>query len=138
MPASFTRCRIRASRSVENFPRIAFHLCAILIYSPRDTRYNPEIPSFVALPVLLFNLFKVRCVDGLRSTYRVQVPVCVTCFVPAQNQVSNPPGIESKEDARKRGQSSPDRAEALVMAFCRVVAREQTVVFGGNYQISAI
>ena len=29
--------------------------------------------------------------------------------------------IECKEDARKRGQSSPDRAEALVMAFCNIV-----------------
>jgi hypothetical protein len=26
--------------------------------------------------------------------------------------------IESREDAKKRGQSSPDCAEALVMAFC--------------------
>jgi phage terminase large subunit len=45
--------------------------------------------------------------------------------------------IESKEDARKRGQSSPDRAEALVMAFCRIVPREQTVYFGERVQISA-
>jgi hypothetical protein len=37
--------------------------------------------------------------------------------------------IESKEDARKRGQSSPDRAEALVMAFLKIVPREQTFVF---------
>lgn len=46
--------------------------------------------------------------------------------------------IESKEDARKRGQSSPDRAEALVMAFLRVVPREQTIVFGEPVQISPI
>src|ERR1035437_607032 len=44
--------------------------------------------------------------------------------------------IESKEDARKRGQSSPDRAEALVMAFCKIVPREQTVVFGERVVIS--
>jgi phage terminase large subunit len=29
--------------------------------------------------------------------------------------------IESKEDAKKRGQQSPDRAEALVLAFARAV-----------------
>jgi hypothetical protein len=44
--------------------------------------------------------------------------------------------IESKEDARKRGQSSPDRAEALVMAFCKIVPREQTVYFSERVQIS--
>jgi hypothetical protein len=44
--------------------------------------------------------------------------------------------IESKEDARKRGQSSPDRAEALVMAFCKIVPREQTVVFNERVVIS--
>jgi hypothetical protein len=44
--------------------------------------------------------------------------------------------IESKEDARKRGQSSPDRAEALVMAFGRVVPREQTVIIGERVVIS--
>jgi phage terminase large subunit len=46
--------------------------------------------------------------------------------------------VEPKEDARKRGVVSPDRAEAEVMAFVRVVPREQTVVFGGSYQISPI
>jgi hypothetical protein len=44
--------------------------------------------------------------------------------------------IESKEDARKRGQSSPDRAEALVMAFCKIVPQEQTIVFNERVQIS--
>ena len=37
--------------------------------------------------------------------------------------------IESKEDAKKRGQSSPDRAEALVLAFTRVIPRNHTVAF---------
>ena len=46
--------------------------------------------------------------------------------------------IESKEEARKRGQSSPDRAEAMVMAFCRVVPRERSMVYGGHYEISPI
>ena len=36
--------------------------------------------------------------------------------------------IESKEDAKKRGQQSPDRAEALVLAFARAVPRQQTLV----------
>jgi hypothetical protein len=44
--------------------------------------------------------------------------------------------IESKEDARKRGQSSPDRAEALVMAFVRIVPREQTFLLGERVTIS--
>jgi hypothetical protein len=46
--------------------------------------------------------------------------------------------IESKDDAKKRGQSSPDRAEALVMAFARVVPRQQTVVWSAPYSISPI
>lgn len=37
--------------------------------------------------------------------------------------------IESKDQARKRGSRSPDRAESLVLAFCRCVPREQSVVY---------
>ena len=37
--------------------------------------------------------------------------------------------IEPKDDARKRGVQSPDRAEAEIMAFCRVVPREQTITY---------
>jgi hypothetical protein len=37
--------------------------------------------------------------------------------------------IESKEDARKRGQSSPDRAEALVMAFYKIVPQHQALYY---------
>jgi hypothetical protein len=44
--------------------------------------------------------------------------------------------IESKDDSRKRGQSSPDRAEALVMAFVKIVPREQTFVLNERVQIS--
>ena len=44
--------------------------------------------------------------------------------------------IESKEDAKKRGQQSPDRAEALVLAFARVVPRTQTVAFSVPVTIS--
>jgi phage terminase large subunit len=44
--------------------------------------------------------------------------------------------IESKEDARKRGQCSPDRAEALVMAFHKIVARQQTVIYSTPVHIS--
>jgi hypothetical protein len=44
--------------------------------------------------------------------------------------------IESKDDARKRGQSSPDRAEALVMAFYKIILRHQTVVYGERKVIS--
>jgi hypothetical protein len=46
--------------------------------------------------------------------------------------------IESKEDAKKRGQSSPDRAEALVLAFARVVPRHQTAAFSSPVIISPI
>jgi hypothetical protein len=46
--------------------------------------------------------------------------------------------VEPKEDARKRGVQSPDRAEAEVIAFCRVVPRQQTVTWTGEYQISPI
>lgn len=46
--------------------------------------------------------------------------------------------IEPKEEARKRGVSSPDRAEAEMMAFCRVQPKAQVVVFGEPVQISPI
>jgi hypothetical protein len=46
--------------------------------------------------------------------------------------------IESKEEAKKRGQSSPDRAEALVLAFARVVPRQQTIVWSAPYTISPL
>lgn len=47
--------------------------------------------------------------------------------------------VEPKDDARKRGIASPDRAEAEVMAFCRVVPREQTVQYGHErYVISPV
>jgi hypothetical protein len=46
--------------------------------------------------------------------------------------------VEPKEDARKRGIPSPDRAEAEVMAFCKVVPRTQRMVLGGGYQISPV
>jgi hypothetical protein len=41
--------------------------------------------------------------------------------------------IETKDEAEKRGQSSPDRAEALVLAYVQVVPREQTVTFGQHW-----
>lgn len=43
--------------------------------------------------------------------------------------------IEHKDEARARGSSSPDRAEALIMAFARIVPKEQSFEFPG-YQIS--
>jgi hypothetical protein len=46
--------------------------------------------------------------------------------------------IESKEDAKKRGQQSPDRAEALVLAFARPMPRKQTMVFSTRVTISPV
>lgn len=47
--------------------------------------------------------------------------------------------IEQKEKARKRGQASPDRAEAHVLAFTRAVPREVSVSYGPeDYEISPI
>jgi hypothetical protein len=46
--------------------------------------------------------------------------------------------IESKKDAKKRGQASPDRAEALVMAFTPIVPQHQTFVFDERVVISPI
>ena len=37
--------------------------------------------------------------------------------------------IEHKDEARARGSTSPDRAEALVMAFQKIVPREQTIYY---------
>lgn len=46
--------------------------------------------------------------------------------------------IEHKDEARERGSSSPDRAEALIIAFVKIVPREQTQILTGDYQISAV
>ena len=44
--------------------------------------------------------------------------------------------IEHKDEARARGSRSPDRAEALVMAFHQIVPRHQTIVYSAPVQIS--
>lgn len=44
--------------------------------------------------------------------------------------------IESKEEGRKRGQRSPDRAEALAMAFCPIEAQEPVLYLGDRVLIS--
>lgn len=36
--------------------------------------------------------------------------------------------IEHKDQARSRGSSSPDRAEALILAFARIVPKERTII----------
>ncbi|MGC2151714.1 MAG: hypothetical protein WA618_06700 [Terriglobales bacterium] len=46
--------------------------------------------------------------------------------------------VEPKEEARKRGVLSPDRAEAEVMAFCKVVPRQVTVDMTDYQTISSI
>jgi hypothetical protein len=47
--------------------------------------------------------------------------------------------IVPKEEMKKKfNVPSPDRAESLIMAFMRVVPREQSTVLTGDYQISAI
>ena len=46
--------------------------------------------------------------------------------------------VEPKEEARKRGVQSPDRAESEVLAFCRLAPRAQHMVIGGSYQISPV
>ncbi len=38
--------------------------------------------------------------------------------------------IEHKDEAKARGSSSPDRAESLIMAFARLIPKEQTITFG--------
>ena len=46
--------------------------------------------------------------------------------------------IESKDEARKRGVRSPDRAEALMLAFAPVYERpwEGTVIYEDRVKIS--
>jgi hypothetical protein len=46
--------------------------------------------------------------------------------------------IESKEDAKSVGHQSPDRAEALMLAFAHVVPRQQTVAFSQRVSISLV
>jgi hypothetical protein len=46
--------------------------------------------------------------------------------------------IESKRESKARGGNSPDRAESLIMAYCRLVPREQSLTFGEGYRISPV
>lgn len=46
--------------------------------------------------------------------------------------------IEPKDEARGRGVPSPDRAEAKVMAFARIVPKERMVTYGAPQVISVI
>lgn len=46
--------------------------------------------------------------------------------------------IEHKDEARARGSHSPDRAEALVMAYTRIVPRHQTITLGDHHEISVV
>lgn len=46
--------------------------------------------------------------------------------------------IEPKDEAKKRGQQSPDRAEAVTLAFCYLTPEDVSVEFGGVTQISPI
>jgi hypothetical protein len=46
--------------------------------------------------------------------------------------------IEHKDEARRRGSSSPDRAEALIMAFHRIVPKTQQLDFTDDVEISPI
>lgn len=45
--------------------------------------------------------------------------------------------IEHKDEARARGSSSPDRAEAAILAFVKIVPRLQTMVFGEQAEVAA-
>jgi hypothetical protein len=46
--------------------------------------------------------------------------------------------IEHKKEARERGSSSPDRAEAAIMAYSKFTPAVQSIVFGGDYSISTV
>ena len=46
--------------------------------------------------------------------------------------------IEPKDEVRARGVASPDRAEAQILAFARVIEKERVVVFGQRKIISPI
>lgn len=64
---------------------------------------------------------------------------CGRLRIPDRNHLScQLRGTDGSFEIKKRGQSSPDRAEALVLAYVQVIPREQTVTFGGSYSISPI
>jgi hypothetical protein len=48
--------------------------------------------------------------------------------------------IEHKDEARARGSSSPDRAEALILSFVKIIPRDQQIVYGdpAQYEISRV
>jgi phage terminase large subunit len=46
--------------------------------------------------------------------------------------------IEHKAEARERGSQSPDRAESLILSYVKLVPRETSFTFGGDYQISPV
>jgi hypothetical protein len=92
----------------------------------RDLQVGPVVVDTVASAITSPSTWRARATTSSAST------------LGAPSTAAGRVEIESKEEARKRGQSSPDRAEALVMACMRIVPREHTEILGGTCAISAI
>lgn len=104
---------------------IGFHMGTHLIDYHYDVR--PFVAGMKPMDPFLFANWKAEAYWGLREMMSLgQVKGLEDEDTKAQLSdilySETPAGkieIESKEDARKRGSSSPDRAESLVMAFAR-------------------
>ena len=77
--------------------------------------------------------------DNLLSGLEDEETEAQLCTILYQENARGLSELESKEDLRKKGVASPDRAEALMMAFHRVVPQQQTVTYDApRVQISPI
>jgi hypothetical protein len=87
--------------------------------------------------------FRLR--EGYKDNYISHMPEAIDDDCEAQlcavEYIEKPRGqiqVEPKEDARKRGVQSPDRAEAEIMAFCHVVPRHRTITAPIGVQVSPV
>lgn len=76
--------------------------------------------------------FKDNLISGLLDE-ETQAQLCTIQYRETGKGLTE---IESKDDMRKRGVQSPDRAESLIMAFMRVVPAHQRVVDDTRVSIS--
>lgn len=94
-----------------------------------------ESPSdkerFVNLRAEIFWGFRERCEAGDLSGLADDVAMGQMSTIRYEHDARGRVKIESKDDAKKRGVKSPDRAEAIILAFSRLVKPERGFSFIG-------
>lgn len=73
--------------------------------------------KFANLKAELYWGFRERCEQGLVAGLDDELAISQLSTIRYQHKPSGQIAIEKKDDARKRGLKSPDRAEAIILAF---------------------